>query len=514
MWIVFGALAAYFLVIVVLVLKTPKATKETSFEEYYTGSKSVGGLVIGLVMLMTAMAGSTWTGYVGFGLQNGSFVAYCIPYVCIAQPVFIYLLADRIWPLGKKYGLSTLGDLYELRYRSKVLKVIAGAVGALMNLTWITMEVVTLGYILNVASGGILSREVGSLLGIIFMTLYTLWGGVKGLVKVNTFQSIIMIIGCLVCLMYAVLSNYPSVAAMFNTILLQRPETITLPGPMGNGTNHMWVSYTLLCSAGVLCYPSLYLKLYMGKNVKEIRKSSLTSGISSIWMQTIVTIAGFSIIGYEIATGTVFNNIDSAYLTMFQQSGNMAILAIACVFILAAGMGTIDATMLAIAGLISNDIIMGTNRIRNHDGIIGTDSYSGSQTMGGAGDKTLRRTRIIIVVLAVASYVITLFNLPFLMWIALINYQVIGQLFVPMLGALLWKKATSTGAICSLITGIVVTAIPLAMGINPWGMLPGVPGLICTAVVYIIVGLITYKPDRPEAMFYDEMLKIQETIYE
>lgn len=463
MTIVFGIMVLYFLTIIYLVLKTPKTDERTSFDEFYTGSKTVGGFVIGLVVLMTCMSGSTWTGWVGMGYQNGVFLAYCIPYVCIAWPFFIYFLAEKIWPLGKQYSLATLGDLYELRYRSKELKVFAGLLGGLMNLTWITMEIVTLGYILNVASNGYLSTAVGSLIGIIFMVAYTLWGGVRGLVKVNYFQSIVMLIGCMVCVLYAVFSNYSSITALFSTVLINLPETFTLPGPLGSGTDGMWFSFTFLSSVGILCYPSLYLKIYMGKDVNAIRKSGITAGISMLWIQFVQFLAAFSVIGYGVVKNINFQNTDNAYLLMFQQSGNMLILGIACVFVLAATMGTIDGTVLAIAGLFSNDVISNVKRIKNNDGLIGTEEYKGKVEIGSKGDKTLLNTRILVIFISIVAYFITLFNLPLLVWIAIINYQVIGQLLVPMLGAVMWEKATAKGAIYGLITGLITTIIPLLL---------------------------------------------------
>ena len=42
-----------------------------------------------------------------------------------------------------------------------------------LNTTWITMELVTIGYIIKACSGGAISTAVGSLIGLVFMVAYT-----------------------------------------------------------------------------------------------------------------------------------------------------------------------------------------------------------------------------------------------------------------------------------------------------------------------------------------------------
>ena len=155
-------LAIYFVIIIVLTLRTPKSGSG-NFEDFMTGSKSMGAIVVGLVMMVTYYSGSTWTGWIGFAGINGAFAGYVIPYG-FCTGLGMYALAKRLWPLGKQYQLSDCGDIYELRYQSKLLKTIAGLTGAVLNTTWITMELVTIGYIIKACSGGAISTAVGSLI--------------------------------------------------------------------------------------------------------------------------------------------------------------------------------------------------------------------------------------------------------------------------------------------------------------------------------------------------------------
>lgn len=510
-YIPFIMIGVYFLILVFLTLRTPKTTKTSSFEEFYTGSKSMGAIVVGLIMLVTYFSGSTWTGWTGFTASFGVFGVYCIPY-SVSAGVIMYLIAGKVWPLGKHYQLSTLADLYELRYRSTALKILSGAIGAVMNITWITMEIVTIGYIINIATAGAVSNAVGSLAGVVFMAGYTLWGGIKSVASVNTFQSVLMVVGSIAVVIFLIYSNYGSVAHMFDIVSQVSPESLTLPGPGGTGTNAQWFSFIFLCSVGVMCYPSLYLKMYLGKSTNEVKKSAIFNAAGGFWSVTFI-LAGFAIAAYPSVSGTAIDNVEEGLLLILQNSGSPFMFGLTCIFILAACMGTVDGTLLAISGIFSSDVLEGFRRISRKEPPVGEPGYV-RQNDAANSSKVVFQTRIIIVIIAICAYIITLFNLPLLVWVAMINYQGIAQLFVPMVGAVLWKKATKAGAFAGIISGFVVTIALMVTGVNLAGFLPGVFGVIVGAAAFIIVSLVTYRPELPEAKFFEELQVAMETYNE
>ncbi|MDR3295207.1 MAG: sodium:solute symporter family protein [Clostridiales Family XIII bacterium] len=490
----------YFAVIIILTLRTPKAGQHSSFEDFYTGSKSMGAIVVALVMMVTYYSGSTWTGWTGFTALNGVFAAYCIPYSIFAG-IGMYLLASKIWPLGKEYKLSTLADLYELRYRSTGLKILTGLLGAIMNVTWITMEIVTIGYIIKVATNGTVPAAVGSLIAVILLTAYTLWGGVRSVASVNTFQSVVMVFGAIIVVIALVYLNYGTLAEMFEKAYEVNPMLYVISG---EGMQAQWFSFIFLCSAGVLCYPSLYLKMYLGKNTAEIKKAAILNATGGLWVLAFV-FAGFAITGYTLVTGNVIDNVEEGLLIILQQTGGPVIFGLGCIFILAACMGTVDGTLLAISGILSSDVIEGFKRIARKAPLTGdeTGETGGAESSG----KLVRRTRIIVVIIALCAYLITLFDLPLLVQVAMINYQGIAQLFIPLIGALLWKKATRAGTFTSIIASFAVTAFLVFAphGINLHGFLPGIFGIIAGTILFVVVSLATYKEALPESVYFGKL---------
>ena len=489
-------LAAYFAIIFILTIRTPKASK-SNFEDFMTGSKSLGAIVVGLVMMVTYYSGSTWTGWIGYAALNGAFAGYVLPYGFFTG-LGMFLLAKRVWPLGKQYKLSDCGDIYELRYQSKALKTVAGLTGAILNTTWITMELVTIGYIIKACSGGAIPTHIGSLIGLVFMVAYTLWGGVKSVASVNTFQSLIMVVGAIGVILYVVYHFYGGVKPMYEIAFDVNKDVFVLDKSM----NPMWFSFVFLCSIGALCYPSIFLKMFMAKSPNEVKKSAIMNSFGTLWC-VLILLGGAAAIGYQYVTGHAVDNIEEALPQMLSESGSQVMFGLLCVFVLAGCMGTVDGTQLSISGIITNDVIMVWKRHKMGAGPIGSPTYAA----GDDGGKSVLWTRIIVVVIAVSAYIITTFDLPLLVQIAMINYQGIGLLMAPLVGAVCWKKATKAGAFAGLCGGLILTIILLVMGINPGGYLPGVAGFALEIILYIGVSLATYKPDLPEAKMFEEFKK-------
>lgn len=151
--------------------KNKKGETGQTVEDFLTGSKSMPAFVVGMIMVVTMYSGSTFTGKLGFVVKYGMGGLYSVAYVVIGGVVFYYL-AEKVWPLGKKYKLATMSDTVELRYQSKRLKMLSGATAATLNIPWLTLEVTTIGYILQSATGGVISIPMGAFIAIVFITIY------------------------------------------------------------------------------------------------------------------------------------------------------------------------------------------------------------------------------------------------------------------------------------------------------------------------------------------------------
>lgn len=81
--------------------------------------------------------------------------------------------------------------------------------------------------------------------------------------------------------------------------------------------------------------------------------------------------------------------------------------------------------------------------------------------------------------------------------IDILNYSYFlytGGVFVPVVGGILWKRATRQGAVAGLLVGAAMAVIGLITKLNVWGIPVEIYSGIVSAVVFIIVSLATRQP--------------------
>jgi len=104
--------------------------------------------------------------------------------------------------------------------------------------------------------------------------------------------------------------------------------------------------------------------------------------------------------------------------------------------------------------------------------------------------------------MSAVAYLLALFAPDYLITIGLFSLSGLAQVVVPTVGALFWRRSTKEGASVGMLVGFfLVVAIQFG-----WVPLPGpfaiggggLLGLICNAVCFVVISLVT-KP-RPDAL--------------
>ena len=132
--------------------KAIERKKNQTFEDYLTGGKSRNAVVVFLITCVTFYSGTTFTGRVGF-FYNYGVAGLNSVVTCAATGMVMFFLSEKIWPLAKKYRLSTLPDIMELRYQSRWVKFCVSLIIVCFNIIWLITEIRTLGIAMNLASG-------------------------------------------------------------------------------------------------------------------------------------------------------------------------------------------------------------------------------------------------------------------------------------------------------------------------------------------------------------------------
>ena len=300
--------------------KAIERKKNQTFEDYLTGGKSRNAVVVFLITCVTFYSGTTFTGRVGF-FYNYGVAGLNSVVTCAATGMVMFFLSEKIWPLAKKYRLSTLPDIIELRYQSRWVKFFVSLIIVCFNIIWLITEIRTLGIAMNLASGDTMPVIVGSAIAFTIIIIYVATGGVHSVSMVDSFSAIVMLGGSLVVLGYLVGYYFDgSVGDMFHSAdqaaqtlyAGQTQEQIYVLENVGDFNIPYWVSNVILGTLVMLVYPSNFMSICLAKNVREVKKSSIATAASGIWL-SIYGVFGVVVLG-AVAKGVTVSTPEAGIL--------------------------------------------------------------------------------------------------------------------------------------------------------------------------------------------------------
>lgn len=471
------------------------------FENFYTGGRSMNAMTVALVTIVTFYSGTTFTGRVGF-FYNFGVVALTSVFVSTFAGVVMYFLSEKIWPISQKYHLSTLPDLLEFRYQSKMVKAVTALIIICFNIVWLVSEVRTLGLIVNLASGDRISQAAGSAIMLMIVILYVCTGGVRSVAAVDSFSATIMT-GASFIVLCAIVGRFfgGDPISIFLEGAAAAPELMTINAE-GAYSYPYWISNIVLGSIVMFVYPSNYMSICMAKSVKAVKRSSLITALSGLWL-VIYAVIAMAALGLN-ARGIMIHNPESALLEMVSYMNSSLLLGLVTTFILAASVGTLDSTLISLSALLSNDIIWNFWQIKKGAPCIGSDGYQGTLVEECSGKiSKLSLTRIIVFLLGTTAYMLSLSRLPLL--VILVNYAMSGmvQIIPTAVFGLYWKKSTPIAALVAMPVGVVsmlmldyyANNIYFSADGKPFfgGFMVAIIALLLNAVIFIIISLVTKK---------------------
>ena len=105
---------------------------------------------------------------------------------------------------GKLYRMTllTISDYFRERY-GRVVEVVCSLIIMVSYLGWVSAQVTALGLVFNLLSDGVVSMELGMVIGVVSILAYTLFGGMWSVAITDFIQMIILVVGLSVLAVFA-----------------------------------------------------------------------------------------------------------------------------------------------------------------------------------------------------------------------------------------------------------------------------------------------------------------------
>ena len=163
-------------------------------EDYFLASRSLGPFVFlfslfGTNMTAFAILGSSGhafsNGIVTFGLMASS--------SALVIPLTLFLMGTRVWALGKKHGFMTPVQMFRDRWECGHIGTVIFVVQSALLIPYIIIGIMGGGTTLSAISGGKVPFWFGGAIVAMVVMGYVFFGGMRGTAWVNTFQTILFL---------------------------------------------------------------------------------------------------------------------------------------------------------------------------------------------------------------------------------------------------------------------------------------------------------------------------------
>ena len=467
--IVFGL---YFLIIFLIGIYGLKRTKNEV--DYWIAGGRLGWPLGGATMAATHTSAGTFIGTIGLIYTAG----WSFGWLLITIPIGYWLMVAFLAPRFTKVKKLTLPGFIESRYYSKSARAIAASIILIATVVYIQAQIVAGGIVANVVFGILPFHGMLIFTGVLIF--YTLFGGMLAVVYTDLLQLVIMFIGSVLAVPLA-LRQVGSFDQLITYAQVLKPETFQWSG----------ISLTLLFTMGLalllslISTPDKLTRLYVMKDMRTIRRGILL---------TIVMVCTINLLVFVLALAgiAVFPSLPTGDMAMplIAHALLPPILgAILLAAVTAAMMSTVDSLLLVAGSALSEDI------------------YNNVLSPGTSSEKKLVIARFGIFIVGILPLFITISGVgegELIQFIVLLFAALMASSFcIPVVGGVLWKRATREGAIASMIGGVTVTLLWKFFGI-PF-IDPVVPGFVCSLILMILVSIST-PPPPPQAIspFFNE----------
>jgi len=474
--IVFLITLAYLLIsLMVGVISGKRASSSTV--GYVAADREFGFLIMYFIMGASIFSAFAFLGGPGWAYSRGAAAFYILSYGTLGLAPW-YFFGPRVAALGRRFGYVTQAELFAHRFQSPALSGLLALISLVSFLPYLTLQMQGAGYVFNVVTEGRMPEWAGAGIAYGVVLIYVYYSGVMGVGWTNTFQGMFMMALAWGLGIYLPFKLYGGVGAMFEALAESVPEMLVAPGLDAAGNVWTWGGYCSAIAISVLgfsLWPHYFMKIYTARDVRTLKKTVVFYPTFQIFLVPILFI-GFS----GILRFPGVDPADAILPTIITSLGLPAVVVgLFCAGALAASMSTGDAIVHAAGSILVHDLYKVWFRPEMDD------------------RSNRRAIRFLVIVISGVAYYFAVFSDYSLVYLLLLAYGFVAQLFPLLLATFFWPRATRPGVIVGLLAGCTVTVIWNIFPALQWQQIhAGIWGVLANVVVMVAVSLATRPMDE------------------
>lgn len=400
---------------------------------------------IGLSVVATDVGGGFSIGLGGLGFTMGLSGSWMLFTGLIGAWLSAVFLIPTVSKLGHKHKFFTFPQIFNHFYNAKVA-FLAGIISAIGYIGFTSSQVLAGAKLASATIDGLNIQTALIVMGVIAVA-YTSIGGLKAVIYTDTIQWLVLISGLVfigIPVAYNAVGGYDAIKASL------APEYLSLTNVTGYQILNWSVTIIPIWFVGM----TLYQRIYASKGEKEAKKAWLIAGVFEWPIMAFMGVI-LGMLAKVAANQGMFAGISNAS-NMDSEMGlpillstilPVGLMGLMLSSYFSAILSTADSCLMAASGNIVTDIMA---------------KFSKKEM---SHKKSLQLSQI--VTLSVGVFAILLASqMQNVLELMLYSYAfMVSGLFIPVLGALFWKKSHPTAAFWSMLLGGSTTII-LILGKN------------------------------------------------
>lgn len=460
-------LVAYLLVVMGLSIYAIRRRAAGSFlNEYFLGSRSMGGVVLAMTLTATYISASSFIGGPGAAYKYGLGWVLLAMIQLPAVWLSLGILGKKFAILARRYNAVTLNDMLFARYQSRLLVWLASLSLLVAFIGAMTVQFIGGARLLETAAG--IPYETGLLIFGVCIALYTAFGGFRASVLNDTMQGLVMLIGT-VLLLIGVVHAAGGLSSAVETLQHIDPKLVEPQGAGDILSSSFMASFWVLVCFGVIGLPHTAVRCISYKDSKAVHRGMIIGTIVVAILMFGMHLAGA--LGRAVLPDLKVPDlvIPTLMVTVLPPVAAGIFLAAP----MAAIMSTINAQLLQSSATIVKDLWLNLRPDQLHN------------------EKGLKRMSSAITLILSALLLLAAWRPPeMIIWLNLLAFGGLEAVFLwPLVLGLYWEKANAAGALSGMVCGGVLYAVLATFNVHYLGFHPIVPSLLISLLAFLFGNL-------------------------
>jgi SSS family transporter len=456
-----GFVVLYLLVSLVIGLYAATRVKNTT--DYAVAGRSLPLIMVVTTTFATWFGSETVLGVPAKFIDGGLEATVEDPFGASLCLIFVGMFfAAKLY----RMNLLTIGDFYRQRY-GRGVEIFSAVVIAISYLGWVAAQITALGLVFNLLSGGAISTVQGMAIGTAVVLTYTVFGGMWSVALTDFMQMLIIVVGLSLIAWFAA-----DLAGGADKVIAHAAGKELFrfwPEPSWHAWL-FWLSSAVTIMIGSIPQQDVFQRVMSANSEKNAVRGPIIGGTSYLLFAAVpMFIAGAAfVVMPEAAEALLKDDPQKILPTLVLERMPTWLQVMFFGALLSAIMSTASATLLAPSTTFVENILKNFVPLSDR--------------------RELRAMRITLVVFAacVLAYSIRMEGTPIYELVAMAyQFPVVGA-FWPLVLGLYWSRATTQGAVWSIVLGMGTWAL---LSLTPLGeAIPSVLAGLVMAGVGMVVG--------------------------